>query len=184
MATELKRIREDQPTQTRDAKENKTKNGDYQINRQKIANAIDALDWNWLQDKKGTFIVNMAADDTHGGLETQYMISLQPEMDNAIVLRLYALPWFSGVPQTVSKACDEWNGRTPYPKALVLKDDDGDGKLALEWVIPCWYESIEQSLVNRWIEDFARGCASFLYQFNEALQDAPRYVPIQASSIH
>lgn len=150
-----------------------------------VAKAIDALDWTWLRDKRGIYQVNMGADAEHGNLETHYAFSVRPEWDNSIVLRLYAVPWFAGIPEEVRNACEDWNRSGPYPKAALLRDDDGDSKLVLEWLVPCWDEAIAQSLVNRWLEEFARCCAGFLQRFNDELQAAPRYVSSPSSpSIH
>lgn len=182
MSSELKKNQENNPVRIAKDKLDKNRIGNDQISRQKIAQAIDALDWNWLRDKNHVFLVNIGADAEHGNLKSQYAFFLRPEQDNSIVLRLYALPWFSGLPAKIRNACDDWNCNTPYPKAALLRDDEGDSKLVLEWVVPCWDEAISQSLVNRWVEDFTYGCACFLNRYNDELQAALRYVPSQSSS--
>ena len=71
------------------------------INERQIAEAIDTLGWNWLTDRDGTYHVRVAADDDHGSIETEYQFSIIPDCDNALVFRLYAIPWLLGIPQPV-----------------------------------------------------------------------------------
>jgi hypothetical protein len=143
--------------------------------------ALEAIGWTWLRDKHGWYRVSVGADDAHGNLETEYFLAVRPEWSNALLFRLYAVPYFAGVPEGVVRAVQFWNVTRAYPKAALLEDEEGDSKLFLEFMVPCWDERIPQTLVNRLLEDFAEGCAAFLQKFAEELCAAPRYRPDPSS---
>ena len=151
------------------------------VNERQIAKAIEALGWNWLTDRDGTYHVRIAADEDHGSIETEYRFSIQPEIDNSLILRLYAIPWLLGMPESVLQACNDWTAHTLYPKAALIEDDEGDTRLLLEWVVSCYEEPIGQSLVNGWIQDFVYGCSTFLARNSDVIRDAERYQAVPSS---
>ena len=140
--------------------------------------AIESLGWRWLCDSEQRYRVGVFADLEHGNLETEYWLSLDPQMDNTFLFRLYGNAWFLGAPESLREACDTWNLCTSYPKACLFKDDEGDTRLVLEWAIPCFDEPVSQTLVNGWVRDFSQGCACFLERWAELLSDTPRYTGV------
>ena len=139
-----------------------------------LETAIESLGWRWLCDSEQRYHVRVFADPKYGNLETEYWLSLSPEMDNTLLFRLYGNAWFLGAPESLRKACDDWNLCTAYPKACLCSDDDGDTRLVLEWAIPCFDEPVPQTLVNGWLSDFSQGCAGFLERWADLISEVPR----------
>jgi len=153
-------------------------NHNSKIERTRIATAIEALGWRWLQDAEGVYRVRVASDAVHGNLETEYCLSLDTEMGNLLRFRLYGCEWFLGRPDAMRDACEEWNLGAPYPKASLVVDREGDSKLVLEWAIPCFDESVPQPLINAWLREFSEACAYFLEAFADAISSVPRFAPM------
>jgi hypothetical protein len=146
------------------------------IGNHHIEHALETLKWDWLCDKQGWYRVGVEAAPEFGDLETEYWIGLAEELNNTLILRLYGMTFFAGLPRELAVACGEWNVSTPAPKAALVRDDDGDSRLVLEWVVPCWDELLSPALVFRWVDHFRRGCAAFLARYADLLTEAPRFL--------
>ena len=54
-------------------------------------------------------------------------------------------------------------------------DKEGDCRLVLEWIVPCFDHAVPQALVNEWLSEFSQGCAFFLKRNADLLRVLPRY---------
>ena len=145
------------------------------ITRTMLETAIEAAGWRWLQDKDGHYHIRARANAEHGELETEYWLSFNTDLGNAFLFRLYGSVWFQGTPEALCEAVDTWNVTTPYPKAALLIDEEGDSRLVLEWIVPCFDHAVPQGLVNEWLSDFSQACAFFLQRNADLLRVLPRY---------
>ena len=145
------------------------------ITRTMLETAIEAAGWRWLQDKNGHYHIRVAADAEHGELETEYWLSFNVELGNAFLFRLYGSVWFQGAPEALCETVGAWNVQTSYPKAALLIDEEGDSRLVLEWIVPCFDHAVPQALVNEWLSEFSQACAFFLERNADLLRMLPRY---------
>ena len=137
---------------------------DISINEREAAvkRAMERLGWKPTRDEDGWYRMIVPATDEFGNLETEYFFCVVPQTDNLLVLRLYANELFSGRPDDLVTACDRWNQRSMYPKAVLLSWGEGDTRLLLEWGIRCFDHELPEGLIDNWVDSFATGCSVFL----------------------